>query len=238
MARPLDLRSRAQGRGGDRHEGLAPFLGTRASREQNIIHCSYLCHQSVPTFISPTPRWHRMDTDSSGRVRVIRLSMADLLSDCTAPATIESSSVDGVPVLRQPADGAAPEARGDGRGPAPRAPADAADALIGAVSSRAGHFLLLPLDVAVRRKLRSSAGDRSRIHRSRERAAERVVEPPSRARPRSRWTRPGCAGKSVVWYRRCSPGSPPVQSPTSLLPVKSSTKRRRFGSSAEFVGRS
>ena len=32
MAQPLDLRSRKQGVGGDRHEGLVPFLGTRASR--------------------------------------------------------------------------------------------------------------------------------------------------------------------------------------------------------------
>ena len=32
MAQPLDLRSRKQGAGGDRHEGLVPFLGTRASR--------------------------------------------------------------------------------------------------------------------------------------------------------------------------------------------------------------
>ena len=38
MVRPLDLRSRAQGRGGDRHEGLVSFLGTRASRphEQSV----------------------------------------------------------------------------------------------------------------------------------------------------------------------------------------------------------
>ena len=43
MARPFDLRSRAQEEGGDRHEGLVSFLGTarpsgtRASRPQARI---------------------------------------------------------------------------------------------------------------------------------------------------------------------------------------------------------
>ena len=57
MVQPLDLRSRAQGRGGDRHEGLVSFLGTarpsgtRASRTQEPS-AAVLLERAEPRFTS------------------------------------------------------------------------------------------------------------------------------------------------------------------------------------------